>query len=631
MNYFPVLLILTLALAPAGAAQKPQAQPTPRRNASLSQLLQRVADYINSEPVVKAPVSAAVAAVRAGVPTDQGENLDQRLLDRAAYLRQKLLAGPADVDEKSLKAVYRALAVSQSMQALELSLQPKTARELSASLKEWSAAPPALPDQLRTSLADPRLNEKTLLAAGWAAYCREITPPVASEPPAASGLLPAPDTARLDETLRSLQSSWTGKSLPKQEEAEAHGLAAQVYAQLAEARFSGVAAEASSAPAPRTLPVAPAKPHVAAPQAIEPDRGPEFNPRAVYAKAAPAVVLILASDKDGSGELGSGSLLDDSGRILTNAHVVIRESTRKPWPVLRVYFKPAHMKGDPQQDLVDPADAQVLAYDSSLDLALIQVKAVPSRAATIALGDPEEVSVGDRVAAIGHPEQGGLWTLTTGVVSTLVASLGNVPGKKGFQTDASVNRGNSGGPLVDASGCLIGVNTMISRKAADGLAITGVNYAVRSDVAKQWLARQAGLQLAYAAAPAAPSQPAISAPAIASAQAPKAAAPPPAAPTFAASPDLPLAGRALSEPPPTMRAGIGQTQRVGRTIPAKPVPTSSPAPAPKKPTAPQDVKHQSVTESRPYDQDALVEALIKEMEDLGDEMHKEILEHTRRK
>lgn len=627
--------LLTISLACAPAFSAPAQKPRPAKpKSSFSSLLKRIADYINSEPVQKARVSAAVAAVRGGIPTDQGENLDERLLDRAGELRARLLAAPAQAHEHALRSIYRALAVSQMVQSTELTPKPAVAQEISSSLKDVSKN---FADSLRALLAGPveALNDKTLVAAGWAKHVRDLTPSLSGEAPAAADLMAPEETARLDETLKSLQAAWSRKALPKEEEAEAHFLAAQVYLQLASAKYRGVAApKSAAAAAPAQTVVVQQAPRVAAAEPAGVSSGPEFNPKSVYARASPAVVLIICSDKDGTGELGSGSLLDASGRILTNAHVVIRDSTRKPWPVIRVYYKPAKMTGDPEQDLVNPSEAEVIASDTPLDLALIKAKTPPARPATLQLGDPDDVSVGDRVAAIGHPEQGGMWTLTTGIVSTVIAKLGNVPGKKGFQTDASINRGNSGGPLVDASGNIIGVNTLMSRKAADGLAITGVNYAVRADVAKKWLASNAGLQMAYAASAAAPvvamsvprtETPVAAVPPAAPAQLPAAqpplvasnarATPPPAA----MSADLPMAGRAMPPPPPTMREGVTQSGRVGRTIPPKPEPA-----APPKPAAPKDEKHQTVTEGRPYDRDAVIEAEIKEMEDLGEEMHREI-------
>jgi serine protease Do len=226
----------------------------------------------------------------------------------------------------------------------------------------------------------------------------------------------------------------------------------------------------------------------------------ELNPRQIYQQAGPAVVLLLCAGRDGAGELGTGSIIDDKGRILTNAHVVLRGSTGQPFETIRVYRKPARVTGDSKLDLVDPLEARVLKWDRGLDLALLEFKEAPEGLEAIALGDSDAVEAGEPVVAIGHPEQGGLWTLTQGVVSTVIADLGGVKGKDVFQTDASINRGNSGGPLISRSGNLIGVNTSMARKAQDGLTITSVNFSVKSNVARRWLA-SAGAAPAVAAAP----------------------------------------------------------------------------------------------------------------------------------
>jgi serine protease Do len=94
------------------------------------------------------------------------------------------------------------------------------------------------------------------------------------------------------------------------------------------------------------------------------------------------------------------------------------------------------------------------------------------------------------VVAIGHPEQGGLWTLTTGVISAEVDNFNGVKGKHVFQTETGLNRGNSGGPLLDGGGQMIGVNTAIARVASDGLPITSISFSLKSSVAAQWLREQ---------------------------------------------------------------------------------------------------------------------------------------------
>ncbi len=218
----------------------------------------------------------------------------------------------------------------------------------------------------------------------------------------------------------------------------------------------------------------------------------ELTPRDIYRHYSRGVVLLMAVGRDGTGELGTGSVVDDSGgRILTNAHVVIRRSTRRPYETIRVYFKPRRITGDPKKDLRNPYRGRVVAFDRALDLAIVELEDKPADIRAIPIGDADRVEPGEPVIAIGHPEQGGLWTLTTGVVSTVKADLGGVAGKDVFQTDASINRGNSGGPLLDMRGAMIGVNTSMARKARDGLAITSVNFAVKSSVVKDWIAKAA--------------------------------------------------------------------------------------------------------------------------------------------
>ncbi|MDE1976588.1 MAG: trypsin-like peptidase domain-containing protein [Elusimicrobia bacterium] len=214
----------------------------------------------------------------------------------------------------------------------------------------------------------------------------------------------------------------------------------------------------------------------------------DMTPKQIYQKDSPAVVLIVAADQSGRGELGSGSIIDAQGHVLTNAHVITNKATDQAYSDIEVYFKPKHLTGDPQTDLVNPVRATVLASDHGLDLALLSLSSAPKNLRVMPIGDSASVNMGDPVVAIGHPEEGGLWTMTSGIVSTVMANLDGVSGKNVFQTDASINRGNSGGPLIDrAQGAMIGVNTAMARKAPDGLAITSVNFAIQARVVRRWL------------------------------------------------------------------------------------------------------------------------------------------------
>ncbi len=213
-----------------------------------------------------------------------------------------------------------------------------------------------------------------------------------------------------------------------------------------------------------------------------------MSPKEVYKSAGPAVVLILGSNGGKSGSGGTGSIIDDAGYVITNAHVVIGKDG-KPLSTLYVYLKPPRLSGDNQKDLVNRYNAKVVAFSpaANLDLALLKIERAPKGLPVIVFADPQKVDIGDYVTAIGYPEQAGIWTLTTGTVSTLIANFSGVKGKHVFQTEASINRGNSGGPLLNDAGAMIGINTSISRKAADGIAITDVNFALKSSVAVDWL------------------------------------------------------------------------------------------------------------------------------------------------
>src|SRR6266516_106282 len=144
--------------------------------------------------------------------------------------------------------------------------------------------------------------------------------------------------------------------------------------------------------------------------------------------------------------LGSGFVIDKAGHIVTNYHVV--QGARQ----VEVSFSNN-----------ESVKAQVVGTDPSSDLAVLQVK-VNSRALTpLSLGDSDGVRVGDSVVAIGNPF--GLdRTVTAGIVSALqrqITSPNEYAIDHVIQTDAPITHGNSGGPLIDAEGHVIGVNAQI--------------------------------------------------------------------------------------------------------------------------------------------------------------------------
>ncbi|MDP3091953.1 MAG: serine protease [Nitrospira sp.] len=217
----------------------------------------------------------------------------------------------------------------------------------------------------------------------------------------------------------------------------------------------------------------------------------ELTPREVYEQTSPAVVMVMGhSDSGKGGSGGTGSIIQADGIVLTNAHVVIEEKTGKPYPRLSVFLKPVRVSGDTKADLARMVRAKLVAYSAPLDLALLKLEGMAAPLPVIDLSDSDRTKIGDRVIAIGHPEQGGLWTLTTGVISAEVDNFNGVKGKHVFQTETSLNRGNSGGPLVDSEGHMIGVNTAIARVAPDGMPITSISFSLKSSVARQWLREQ---------------------------------------------------------------------------------------------------------------------------------------------
>ena len=221
------------------------------------------------------------------------------------------------------------------------------------------------------------------------------------------------------------------------------------------------------------------------------------SPTEIYRNSVSAVVLIIAKDgSDGNvtSTKGTGSVVAN-GYILTNAHVISRADGRA-YEQLQIFFSADNLNNEASAKVVNGKIARLVAKDDDLDLALLQVKGTET-IAPLPLAYNAEAQIGEEVLAIGHPENGGLWSLTSGRIGSRIANHEGITGKHVLQTEASLNRGNSGGPLLNYSGEIIGVNTSIARTAADGLPITGINFAVRADVAYNWM-ESLDLSLSYA-------------------------------------------------------------------------------------------------------------------------------------
>jgi putative serine protease PepD len=188
--------------------------------------------------------------------------------------------------------------------------------------------------------------------------------------------------------------------------------------------------------------------------------------KAVYDDAKDAVTYISAQTPQGTAT-GSGFVVSSDGRIITNEHVVDGATS--------VTVK----LGTGGQTL----DAQVLAADASKDLALLKVDATNLK--HLDFGDSSSLQVGDDVYAIGNP-YGLDHTLTSGIVSALdrqIQAPDGTPIDGAIQTDAALNPGNSGGPLLDADGHVVGVNSQIaSSGSGDGgeAGNVGIGFAIPS-------------------------------------------------------------------------------------------------------------------------------------------------------
>ncbi|WP_456787554.1 trypsin-like peptidase domain-containing protein [Cellulomonas sp. P5_C5] len=197
------------------------------------------------------------------------------------------------------------------------------------------------------------------------------------------------------------------------------------------------------------------------------------NWEAVAKAVQQSVVAIQVSDGNGGGAQGSGVIIDDKGHIVTNNHVV------------------AGADGDVQVTLVDGRlfEATVVGTDPTTDLAVIKLKDVPDDLKASALGDSSKVTVGEPVMAVGNP-LGLANTVTTGIVSAIdrpVSTAGENSTEatvtNAIQIDAAVNPGNSGGPLFDAQGKVIGINSSIATLSSESGSI-GLGFAIPVDLVK---------------------------------------------------------------------------------------------------------------------------------------------------
>jgi putative serine protease PepD len=200
----------------------------------------------------------------------------------------------------------------------------------------------------------------------------------------------------------------------------------------------------------------------------------------VFAVVNPSVVSIQITVSNGT-ELGSGFILDKEGNIVTNNHVV-EDAVKSKNAKISVTLSDGRIYS-----------AQVVGTDDITDLAVIKLENAPTDLSTMEFADSENVVVGDQVLAVGNP-LGLANTATTGIVSAIdrpvaassesTSGTGATSTTNAIQIDAAVNPGNSGGPLFDSAGKVIGVTSSIAQASTTTTGSIGIGFAIPSKVAQ---------------------------------------------------------------------------------------------------------------------------------------------------
>jgi 2-alkenal reductase len=229
---------------------------------------------------------------------------------------------------------------------------------------------------------------------------------------------------------------------------------------------------------------APSTGDAAAPVVVaKPLLGNGFEPSQIYRSRSQGVVTIVSYFDSASTSAGQGSgfVVSDNGVILTNAHVVTTAGQGRlgeASAAKTVYVEFAD--GDRVQ-------AKIVGFDLFDDVGVIRIDPAEHALDPVPLGRSSRVVVGEPVAAIGSPF-GNVDSLSVGVVSAIRRSIPSLTTRynlvDAIQTDAPINHGNSGGPLFDAKGRVIGINAQI-RSSSSGSGFEGVGFAVPIDSARR--------------------------------------------------------------------------------------------------------------------------------------------------
>lgn len=221
-------------------------------------------------------------------------------------------------------------------------------------------------------------------------------------------------------------------------------------------------------PAPADEPAYVLETHQLPQELVSNDAGKSLTPVQVYEMTVHSVVGITTEmttnvfgQEAVSASAGSGFILSEDGYIITNAHVVNGADTIK----VKLYSG-------------ETLDAALVGSDAGYDIAVLEVESTDLPAVTV--GDSDALQVGEEVAAIGNPLGELTFTMTNGILSALDREI-NTDGnpQNMLQTNAAINSGNSGGPLFDMDGNVIGVTTAkYSGSTSSGTTIEGLGFAI---------------------------------------------------------------------------------------------------------------------------------------------------------
>ena len=223
----------------------------------------------------------------------------------------------------------------------------------------------------------------------------------------------------------------------------------------------------------------------AAAVASRPLTGNGFDPAAIYAGRSPGVVTLYSTYKVSpthppASAQGSGFVVSKDGVVLTNAHVITTAgqdpSDPDPEAAAKVYVE----FGDG-----DRVPATIVGWDLFTDVGVVRVDPAAHALSPVPLGDSSAVAVGEPVAAIGSPF-GNQNSLAVGVISATRRSIPSLTSRyevaEAIQIDAPINHGNSGGPLFDARGRVIGINAQIRSDSGNA---EGVGFSIPINAARR--------------------------------------------------------------------------------------------------------------------------------------------------